>query len=159
MSRSPFSAYKRKPPSHQRADESRPVTLPGGDDRIRTGDEGFADPCLTSWRRRRMERETGFEPATFSLARRCSTPEPLPRFAVPTVPGRLTYYTLIPGGVSSDSMWAPAVILAASRVGALLEGEGAGERRSGQRRVQRSRPAGSRSRRSLPARQSGWRRQ
>jgi hypothetical protein len=27
-----------------------------------------------------MERETGFEPATFSLARRCSTPEPLPHF-------------------------------------------------------------------------------
>ena len=25
----------------------------GGDDRIRTGDEGFADPCLTTWRRRR----------------------------------------------------------------------------------------------------------
>ncbi len=24
----------------------------GGDDRIRTGDEGFADPCLTTWRRR-----------------------------------------------------------------------------------------------------------
>lgn len=46
-------------------------------------DEGFADPCLTTWPRRpgfggdpskdgyskfeRMERETGFEPATFSL--------------------------------------------------------------------------------------------
>ncbi len=26
----------------------------------------------------RMERETGIEPATFSLARRCSTTEPLP---------------------------------------------------------------------------------
>ncbi len=24
----------------------------GGDDRIRTGDGGFADPCLTAWRRR-----------------------------------------------------------------------------------------------------------
>ena len=34
----------------------------GGDDRIR----------------QRMERKTGFEPATFSLARRCSTAEPLP---------------------------------------------------------------------------------
>src|SRR5260370_15757503 len=35
--------------------------------------------ALTTWPRRRLERETGFEPATFSLARRCSTPEPLPR--------------------------------------------------------------------------------
>src|SRR5690349_13544039 len=39
----------------------------------------FAEPCLTTWRRRREgERETGIEPATFSLARRCSTTEPLP---------------------------------------------------------------------------------
>ena len=30
-----------------------------------------------SWRME-LERKTGFEPATFSLARRCSTPEPLP---------------------------------------------------------------------------------
>ncbi len=28
--------------------------------------------------RRLLERKTGFEPATFSLARRCSTTEPLP---------------------------------------------------------------------------------
>ena len=28
-----------------------------------------------------LERETGIEPATFSLARRCSTTEPLPRSA------------------------------------------------------------------------------
>ncbi len=27
----------------------------------------------------RMERKTGFEPATLALARRCSTPEPLPQ--------------------------------------------------------------------------------
>jgi hypothetical protein len=26
-----------------------------------------------------LERKTGFEPATLALARRCSTPEPLPR--------------------------------------------------------------------------------
>ena len=51
----------------------------GGDDRIRTGDRGFADLRLATWpRRQRMERKTGFEPATFSLARRCSTAEPLP---------------------------------------------------------------------------------
>ena len=25
-----------------------------GDGRIRTGDQGFADPCLTAWLRRRM---------------------------------------------------------------------------------------------------------
>src|SRR5262245_1551726 len=52
----------------------------GGDERIRTADAAFAEPCLTTWRRRlEWERETGIEPATFSLARRCSTTEPLPR--------------------------------------------------------------------------------
>src|SRR5712692_5587201 len=51
----------------------------GGDERIRTAGAAFAEPCLTTWRRRREgERETGIEPATFSLARRCSTTEPLP---------------------------------------------------------------------------------
>jgi hypothetical protein len=29
-------------------------------------------------KRDKMERKTGFEPATLALARRCSTPEPLP---------------------------------------------------------------------------------
>jgi hypothetical protein len=28
------------------------IQLAGGDDRIRTGDGGFADPCLTTWPRR-----------------------------------------------------------------------------------------------------------
>ena len=65
-------------------------------------DEGFADPCLTTWRRRRkkqlmapraihqpfVERETGFEPATLSLARRCSTTEPLPHMRCWLPPGR-----------------------------------------------------------------------
>jgi hypothetical protein len=32
-----------------------------------------------------MERETGIEPATFSLARRCSTTEPLPLNAFATI--------------------------------------------------------------------------
>ncbi len=43
----------------------------GGDTRIRTGDKDFADPCLTTWlcRQKKMERETGFEPATSTLAR------------------------------------------------------------------------------------------
>src|SRR6266699_3009355 len=51
----------------------------GGDERIRTAGAAFAEPCLTTWRRRlEWERETGIEPATFSLARRCSTTEPLP---------------------------------------------------------------------------------
>ena len=31
----------------------------------------------------KMERETGIEPATFSLARRCSTTEPLPLVTIP----------------------------------------------------------------------------
>jgi hypothetical protein len=47
---------------------------------IRTPDEGFADPCLTTWpRRRKKERAMGFEPTTFSLARRRSTTEPRPQ--------------------------------------------------------------------------------
>ena len=55
--------------------------LPGGEARIRTGGEGFAGPCLTTWPLRHMkeagvtglgahmERATGFEPATSTLAR------------------------------------------------------------------------------------------
>ena len=37
--------------------------------------KGFADPCLTTWLRRRrgLERKTGFEPATHSLGSCCST--------------------------------------------------------------------------------------
>ena len=62
----------------------------GGATRIRTGDKGFADPCLTTWPWRHillvtnadandirtrivLERITGLEPATFALARRRST--------------------------------------------------------------------------------------
>jgi hypothetical protein len=37
--------------------------------------KGFADLCLTTWLRRREERAKGFEPLTFSLARRHSTAE------------------------------------------------------------------------------------
>ena len=49
--------------------------------------KGFADLCLTTWLRRRnregavrkiMERKTGLEPATPTLARWCSTAELLP---------------------------------------------------------------------------------
>ena len=41
---------------------------------------GFADRCLTSWlcRLKKMERETGFEPATSTLARSHSTAELFP---------------------------------------------------------------------------------
>ena len=41
---------------------------------------GFADLCLTAWLRRHLllERETGFEPATSTLARLHSTTELLP---------------------------------------------------------------------------------
>ena len=42
------------------------------------GNEGFADPCLTTWPRRLMERKTGFEPATTGLGSQRSTPELLP---------------------------------------------------------------------------------
>ncbi len=58
--------------------------------------KGFADPRLTTWPRRpggprrrfssgaaRMERETGFEPATPTLARLCSTTELFPRPSEP----------------------------------------------------------------------------
>ena len=42
----------------------------GGDDRIRTGDKGFADPRLNHLATSPgVERETGFEPATLTLAR------------------------------------------------------------------------------------------
>jgi hypothetical protein len=56
------------------------------------GNNGFADRCLTTWlcrllQRIKMERETGFEPATSTLARLHSTTElfPLARFFI-TVP-------------------------------------------------------------------------
>ena len=41
---------------------------------------GFADRCLTTWlcRPKKMERETGFEPATSTLARSHSTTELFP---------------------------------------------------------------------------------
>ena len=46
----------------------------GGTTRNRTGDKGFADPCLTAWPWcQQMERETGLEPATSALARQRST--------------------------------------------------------------------------------------
>ena len=47
----------------------------GGDTRIRTGDQSFADSCLTTWLCRQMylERKTGLEPATSTLARLHST--------------------------------------------------------------------------------------
>ena len=59
----------------------------GGATQIRTGGEGFADPCLTTWLWRlvknpyikKMERETRFELATFALARQRSTTEPFPQ--------------------------------------------------------------------------------
>ena len=49
---------------------SEPVIEVGGDDRIRTGDRGFADPCLATWLRRRkascplliLVPRRGFEP-------------------------------------------------------------------------------------------------
>jgi hypothetical protein len=43
----------------------------------------------------RMERETGIEPATFSLARRCSTTEPLPHdsFNIVTAFATIKYHT------------------------------------------------------------------
>ena len=52
----------------------------GGDTQNRTGDKGFADLCLTAWLCRHMERKTGLEPATPTLARLCSTTELLPRW-------------------------------------------------------------------------------
>ena len=53
----------------------------GGGNRNRTGDKGVADPCLTAWlcRLSKMERKTGFEPATPTLARSYSTTELLPQ--------------------------------------------------------------------------------
>ncbi len=54
----------------------------GGGNRIRTGGKGFADLCLTTWLcRQNLERKTGFEPATPTLARLYSTTELLPQMA------------------------------------------------------------------------------
>ena len=51
----------------------------GGGTQNRTGDEGFADLCLTAWLCRHiMERKTRLELATPTLARWCSTTELLP---------------------------------------------------------------------------------
>ncbi len=47
----------------------------GGDGRNRTGVRGFADPCLSHSATSPQERVRGFEPPTFSLARRRSTTE------------------------------------------------------------------------------------
>ena len=43
---------------------------------VEPANKGFADLCLTTWRRRRrlqVERKAGFEPATHSLGSCCST--------------------------------------------------------------------------------------
>ena len=53
--------------------------LSEGDDRIRTGDEGFADPCLTTWPRRQSQ--TGRSTACrsiFQSGRRDSNSRPSP---------------------------------------------------------------------------------
>ncbi len=63
------------------------------------GNRGFADPCLTTWLRRRqqkLERKTGFEPATLALARRCSTTELLPRRAL-SIAGGAAAVKRVPG--------------------------------------------------------------
>ena len=53
----------------------------GGGTQNRTGDEGFADLCLTAWLCRHiMERKTRLELATPTLARWCSTTELLPHW-------------------------------------------------------------------------------
>ena len=63
--------------------------------------------ALTTWPRRRLERETGFEPATFSLARRCSTPEPLPHDSSDHLSNRQGSYTASPEALSSNKRLAP----------------------------------------------------
>ena len=76
---SPKGACQPKEEGDRRS--SRPLAFVGGETRIRTGDKGFAGLCLTTWPSRRMkkadrnrpdvrmERATGFEPATSTLAR------------------------------------------------------------------------------------------
>jgi hypothetical protein len=39
-----------------------------GDDRIRTGDKGFADLCLATWPRRQQKKSAGMKPADFLRA-------------------------------------------------------------------------------------------
>ena len=72
------------------AERGRAVEATAG---VEPANEGFADPCLTTWLRRpkdegrpraaffeaqKLERETGLEPATPTLARLCSTTELFP---------------------------------------------------------------------------------
>ena len=66
--------------SRASANSATPATYYGGGNRTRTGGKGVADPCLTAWLcRHKVERKTGVEPATSTLARWRSTTELLPQ--------------------------------------------------------------------------------
>ncbi len=47
-----LAACRRRPGLLKRAGRRKPAVRNGGDDRIRTGDGGFADLCLATWLRR-----------------------------------------------------------------------------------------------------------
>jgi hypothetical protein len=83
----------------------------GGDGRNRTDDRGFADPRLNhlATSPQKMERKTRFELATPSLARRCSTTEPLP-------PASLSHSIFTTSPIWT-SMHCPTVICSSSRNG------------------------------------------
>src|SRR5579863_5985994 len=85
----------KNPSSLLRTDEARTNwrAVFGGHGRIRTADKGFADPRLNHLATWPLERETGFEPATFSLARRRATTAPLPHCCVEGLRLRFLNYT------------------------------------------------------------------
>jgi hypothetical protein len=78
----------------------------------------FAERCLTTWLRRQcanMERETGFEPATSTLARLRSTIELFPLLAIRIIEFALFVNTLFVPGVGKTGCWAVSRALAPAR--------------------------------------------
>jgi hypothetical protein len=75
-----FLRPRRLPFRHARAGKTSTESIPRVSISVHENTRAFARVTL--------ERKTGFEPATFSLARRCSTTEPLPRRFCPSMIAR-----------------------------------------------------------------------
>ena len=104
-----MSPYKAKAPIHLKKMLS-PIIQLEATPRVELGNRGFADPGLTTWLCRRLERKTGLGPATPTLARWCSTTELLPQNKMATrmglepmisaVTGRHSKPTELPGRIN-----------------------------------------------------------
>ena len=75
------------PTSQRAAARDLDAYISGGADDPGMTKDTLADAAQQVWEAP-LERKTGFEPVTLSLARRCSTTEPLPRGARPAGPAR-----------------------------------------------------------------------